>query len=261
MDNTTAATYSSIGGGYGNTVVTGSMWGRSTIAGGQLNTVSGDYSAIPGGSDNDVSGDYAFAFGRGVIIPAAADYHSVFYSATYPGSLLVNGNLRITGTVSKGGGSFLIDHALDPRNKTLRHNFVESPENLCLYRGKVTLDNTGKETVKMPDYFKALTKEDEATITLTSIGRPFNIGYEWNKHFTEFTVYGESGREVSYIVLADRDDPVMRKLYRPVEEEKGNGNFVKGKLLYPEAYGYPVEMSVGYHPEEELEEPIHLDTR
>ena len=253
MDNTTAGTYSTIGGGYGNTV-TSSGFSRSTIAGGQLNTISSEYSAIPGGRDNDVSGDYAFAFGRGVIIPAAADYHSVFYSAAYPGSLLVNGDLRVTGTVSKGGGSFLIDHPLDPENKTLRHNFVESPENLCLYRGKVTLDNTGKETVKMPDYFKALTKEDEATITLTSIGRPFNTGYEWNKYFTEFTVYGESGREVSYIVLADRDDPVMRKLYHPVEEEKGNGNFVKGKLLYPEAYGYPVEMSVDYHPEDELEE-------
>ena len=140
----------------------------------------------------------------------------------------------------------MIDHPLDPENMTLRHNFVESPENLCLYRGKIRLDNNGKATVKMPDYFEALTKEEEATISLTSIGRPFNTGYEWNSNYTEFIVYGEPGREVSYIVLADRDDPVMRKLYRPVEQEKGNGNFEKGKLLYPEAYGYSEEMGVDY---------------
>jgi hypothetical protein len=157
-----------------------------------------------------------------------------------------SGDVHITGSLSKGSGSFLIDHPLDPENKTLRHNFVESPENLCLYRGKIELNGKGEAHVKMPDYFAALTREDEATITLTSIGKPFDTGYEWNHDFTGFTVYGESNREVSYIVLADRDDPVMRELYRPIEEEKGNGHFKKGKLLYAEAYGYPKEMSVDY---------------
>ena len=161
------------------------------------------------------------------------------------------GNVHITGSLSKGSGSFLIDHPLDPQNKTLRHNFVESPENLCLYRGKVKLNSSGEGKVEMPDYFKALTKETEATVTLTSIGRPFNAGYEWNSDYTVFTVYGEPGREVSYVVMADRDDPVMRQLYKPVEEEKGNGNFTKGKLLYPKAYGYPDEMGEDYERQQE----------
>ena len=158
------------------------------------------------------------------------------------------GNVNITGTLSKGAGSFLIDHPLDPLHKTLRHNFVESPENLCIYRGKVKLDATGQAKVRMPDYFAALTREDEATVVLTPIGRtPFLASYEWNDDFTAFTVYGEPQRYVSYQVLADRDDPVIHKLYRPVVEVKGENNgWIPGKLLYPEAYGYPPEMGQDY---------------
>ena len=165
-----------------------------------------------------------------------------------------SGDVHITGALSKGSGSFLIDHPLDPENKTLRHNFVESPENLCLYRGKIKLNDRGEAQVQMPDYFAALTRENEATITLTSIGKPFNTGYEWHHDFTEFTVYGEPNREISYIVLADRDDPVMQQLHRPVEEEKGGGNFEKGKLLYAEAYGYPREMSIDYGKQQTIKE-------
>lgn len=161
-----------------------------------------------------------------------------------------SGNVIVTGSLSKGSGSFLIDHPLDPQNKTLRHNFVESPENLCLYRGKVKLNSSGEGRVEMPSYFKALTKEAEATVTLTSIGRPFNTGYEWNADYTVCTVYGDPNREVSYIVMADRDDPVMRQLYKPVEQDKGKGNFTRGKLLYPEAYGYPKELGETYEMEQ-----------
>jgi len=173
-----------------------------------------------------------------------ASYAVYGTGGTYAGYF--NGNVRVTGTLTKGGGSFLIDHPLDPLNKTLRHNFVESPENLCLYRGKVKLDGNGEAVVRMPDYFAALTKEKEATVSPTPVGKPFMVGYEWNKDFTTFILYGEPNREVTYIVLADRDDPVIHELYKPVEEEKGNGNFTKGKLLYPKAYGYPEQMGVDY---------------
>ncbi|MBL8393065.1 MAG: hypothetical protein JNN21_14525 [Candidatus Accumulibacter sp.] len=148
------------------------------------------------------------------------------------------GNVHVNGIVSKSGGNFLIDHPLDPENKTLRHSFVESPEDLCLYRGKVQLDAAGQGTVRMPSYFAALTREEDATVSLTAIGsKPFLAGYDWNRNFTAFTVHGEPGREVSYLVLADRDDPVIHQLRRPVEEKKGAGYFEKGQLLNPEAYG------------------------
>lgn len=87
MDNTTAGTYSTIGGGHGNTV-TSSLYSRSTIAGGELNTISGQYSAIPGGTDNNVSGDYAFAFGYGVVV--SNDSTTAFYNGTNDGSFCIN---------------------------------------------------------------------------------------------------------------------------------------------------------------------------
>ena len=93
----------------------------------------------------------------------------------------------------------------------------------------------------MPDYFEALTMENEATVVLTSIGKPFLTGYEWEGDFSAFIIFGEPKREVSWVVYADRDDPVIHELGRPVEEEKSGENALceKGKLLYPQAYGYP----------------------
>src|SRR5262249_61136694 len=38
------------------------------------------------------------------------------------------GDVSISGNLSKGGGSFKIDHPLDPENKYLYHSFVESPD-------------------------------------------------------------------------------------------------------------------------------------
>ncbi|OQX78574.1 MAG: hypothetical protein B6D61_05190 [Bacteroidetes bacterium 4484_249] len=159
-----------------------------------------------------------------------------------------SGDVYVSGTLSKGSGSFVIDHPLDPENKLLRHNFVESPENLLIYRGKVELDENGEAQVKMPDYFKALTKEDEASIHLTPVGKPFLTGADWNNDYSAIIIYGDPNRNVFWEVLADRDDPVIHELGKPVEEEKGGENTLceKGKLLYPEAYGFPENMGRDY---------------
>ena len=194
----------------------------------------GSYATSAG--SGDTHGIVAFAGGSGT-----GTKYGLYSYVTGNGTCWAGyfgGNVHVSGTLSKAGGTFLIDHPLDPENKTLRHSFVESPEDLCLYRGKVQLDAAGKGSVKMPSYFAALTREEDATVSLTAIGsKPFLTGYEWNRNFTAFTVYGEPSREVSYLVLADRDDPVVHQLRRPVEEKKGAGYFQKGELLNPEAYG------------------------
>ncbi len=214
-------------------------------------TSYGVHGTASGGSMNyGVYGDVGGNPGYGVYANGGAGRAWAGLGSGDPGGPAgyFHGDVEITGSLSKGSGSFLIDHPLDPLHKLLRHNFVESPENLCLYRGKVRLNSTGKAVVHLPEYFSALTKEEEATVTLTPIGHPFSVGYDWNHDFTAFTIYGEPLREISYIVLADRDDPVIHQLHRPVEESKKNSKICPdGKLLYPAAYGYPENMGKDYH--------------
>jgi hypothetical protein len=200
------------------------------------------------GNTNSTFGVYAYANNNGSG-PVYALYSTAGGGGTgtkYAGYF--NGNVFVGGTISTSGPKpFFIDHPLDPYKKTLRHCAVESPEELCMYRGVVELDRSGKGTVKMPEYFAALTKEEEATVTLTAIGKePFATSYEWAKKFASFTVYGQAGAEVSYIVLANRDDPAVLLLRRPVEEDKSKQD--RGKLMFPEAYGEKPEKGIAPPP-------------
>ncbi len=115
------------------------------------------------------------------------------------------------------------------------------------------MDAKGEARVALPDYFKALTKEKEASIHLTPVGRPFLTGAEWNSDYAGMIIYGDPDREVFWEVLADRDDPVIHQLGKPVEEDKGGTGSLceKGKLLYPEAYGYPASMGRDYKAKQE----------
>lgn len=54
------------------------------------------------------------------------------------------GDVDVDGDLSKAGGSFKIDHPLDPANKYLYHSFVESPDMMNIYNGNVTTDAEGK---------------------------------------------------------------------------------------------------------------------
>ena len=57
----------------------------------------------------------------------------------------VVGNINCTGTLSKGSGSFKIDHPLANMSNThnLYHSFIEGPQADLIYRGKVDLENGG----------------------------------------------------------------------------------------------------------------------
>jgi hypothetical protein len=50
-----------------------------------------------------------------------------------------SGNLDVTGALSKGSGSFKIDHPLKPDTHHLVHSFIEGPQADNLYRGTVAL--------------------------------------------------------------------------------------------------------------------------
>src|SRR5262249_35543573 len=75
------------------------------------------------------------------------------------------GDVSVSGNLSKGGGSFKIDHPLDPENKYLYHSFVESPDMMNVYNGNVVTDASGDAFVEMPEYFEALNKDFRYQLT------------------------------------------------------------------------------------------------
>ena len=77
---------------------------------------------------------------------SGSGYKGVF-SVDAGGNGFYAGNLNVTGKLTKGSGSFKIDHPLDPANKYLSHSFVESPDMMNVYNGNITTDRHGLATV------------------------------------------------------------------------------------------------------------------
>jgi hypothetical protein len=68
-----------------------------------------------------------------------------------PGEKLdVSGNVTISGSLSKGSGSFKIDHPIKPETHHLVHSFIEGPQADNIYRGKVALVG-GTATVNLDE--------------------------------------------------------------------------------------------------------------
>jgi trimeric autotransporter adhesin len=70
------------------------------------------------------------AYGCGVQGSASGTGGSfgVFATSENSYALYVDGTSDFIGTMSKPGGSFKIDHPVDPACKYLYHSFVESPD-------------------------------------------------------------------------------------------------------------------------------------
>src|SRR5262245_9593145 len=79
---------------------------------------------------------------------------------------IFQGDVDITGTLTKGGGSFKIDHPLDPQNKYLYHSFVESPDMMNIYNGNVTTDADGSAVVTLPEWFEVLNRDFRYQLTV-----------------------------------------------------------------------------------------------
>jgi len=150
------------------------------------------------------------------------------------------GNLGVAGTLSKGSGSFKIDHPLDPENKYLYHSFVESPDMKNIYDGVAVLDAGGEATVTLPSWFEALNRDSR--YQLTAIGAPGPNLYIAEKiSANRFKIAGGTpGMEVSWQVTGIRKDAYADMHRIPVEESKPAAE--RGRYLHPEAFGFPKEM-------------------
>jgi hypothetical protein len=158
------------------------------------------------------------------------------------------GNVYVTGTLSKGGGGFKIDHPLDPENQYLYHSFVESPDMMDVYNGNVVLDGSGEAWVELPEWFEALNRDFR--YQLTAIGAPgpdLYVAQEIANNRFEISG-GKPGMKVSWQVTGIRKDPFAEKHRIPVEEEKPASE--RGKYLHPDAYNLPPTMGADYSEKE-----------
>lgn len=154
-----------------------------------------------------------------------------FISGAWTGSsvtLLPDKSVQFAGTISKGGGTFLIDHPLDPFNKNLRHGFVEAPRYDLIYRGTVQLVS-GRATVDIDaasnmtsGTFAALTTN--AVVTSLQNQEGFARLKPWPINGGSFEVICEDDTctdLVSWVVIAERNDPFVKSDLDPNTDSDG----------------------------------------
>ncbi len=163
------------------------------------------------------------------------------------------GRVNVTGVLSKGGGSFKIDHPLDPQNKYLYHSFVESPDMKNIYDGVVTLDVSGQAEIILPEWFGVLNKDFRYQLTCIGGFAQIYISKEVNNN--RFSIAGGTpGLKVSWQLTGIRKDAFAEKNRIPVEEMKPANE--RGKYLYPEAAGASKSMGINYEMEQGIQREI-----
>ncbi len=154
-----------------------------------------------------------------------------------------SGNVNVTGTLSKGGGAFRIDHPLDPENKYLQHSFVESPDMMNVYNGNVLLQANGEAWVELPAYFAALNRDFRYQLTCIGGFAPIYIAEKINNNRFKISG-GQAGLEVSWQVTGVRKD-AFAEAHR-IQTEVNKVTAQRGKYLYPKEWGKPESDGVDY---------------
>ncbi len=142
-----------------------------------------------------------------------------FYNHTGTGIWWIGGNVTVTGALSKGSGTFLIDHPLDPANRDLAHGFVEAPRYDLIYRGTVALVD-GRATVDIdaasnmsPGTFEALTTNAVVTSLQNQSGfarlRPGAIAGGSFEIICEDDTCTDT---VSWVIIAERNDAFVKHM-------------------------------------------------
>jgi hypothetical protein len=126
----------------------------------------------------------------------------------------VTGALDVSGALSKGSGSFKIDHPLKPKSHHLVHSFVEAPQADNIYRGKVALvggsatvnlDNAGRMTegtfVALNGNIQCFTSNEDGWTAIR--------GSVSGNTLTIQAQDASCADTVSWLVIGERHDPHM----------------------------------------------------
>jgi hypothetical protein len=153
-----------------------------------------------------------------------------------------NGQGAVTGNFSKAGGSFKIDHPLDPANKYLQHSFVESPDMMNIYNGIATLGADGTATVALPDWFGALNASFRYQLTAIGKSAPglfVSAGVKDNR----FSIAGgAAGQDVSWQVTGIRQDK-WAQAHR-IEVELAKAGAERGRYLHAKEHGKAASVAI-----------------
>jgi hypothetical protein len=143
-----------------------------------------------------------------------------------------SGNLTIDGRITKGSGSFTIDHPLDPANKKLSHSFVESPDMMNIYNGNITTNEQGEAVVELPPYFSALNRDFRYQLTV--IGQFAQAIVAEKIKNNQFKIKTDKPNiEVSWQITGIRQDKFANDQRIAVEEDKPTAE--RGKCIYAPA--------------------------
>jgi len=183
------------------------------------------------GGDHEVT--EVESYGQGYYQTYYQSYYQSTYSTEFTTNVSADKTLAISDYISKGSGTFVIDHPLDPENKLLYHSFVESPDVKNIYDGVATLDGNGEVIVELPEYFEALNKDFRYQVKGLNQPAPnLYIKQEvTNNHFT--IAGGPANARISWQVTGIRQDPYI--LANPIipEVDKGPDEIMdKGEYLF-----------------------------
>jgi hypothetical protein len=214
--------------GSSDPAVWGSNWGNGTAVYGRSTSGRG----VVGGGTIGVD---AYGSSYGVYARNTADPSGL--AGYFNGSVVVNSHLAVY-----GNKIFKIDHPLDPENRYLLHNAVESSERKNVYDGVARLDEDGAAWVDLPEWFEAL--NGDFRYQLTAVG-----GAAPNLHVSEeisenrFKIAGgEGGMKVCWQITGSRKDPWAAANPFEAEEEKSPED--RGRFLHPDLYNAPEEQRV-----------------
>lgn len=161
--------------------------------------------------------------------------------ASYAG--VFTGSVSISGVLSKGSGTFKIDHPADPANKYLVHSFVESPDMMNIYNGNIQTDADGNASIQLPEYFSILNKDFRYQLTVIGSFAHAVVMEEVDEVTNSFKVKSDlPNTKVSWMITGVRKDP-FANANRVVDEVEKSAD-EKGFYLHPELYGESADKQV-----------------
>jgi hypothetical protein len=111
----------------------------------------------PGGSSYGVYGYSAGSSNNYAVYGLSANGYAGYF----------DGDVHITGILSKGSGTFVQPHANDP-TKEIQYAFFEGPEHAVFFRGTASLKN-GTAVIELPENFRMVAAEEGIQVQVTPL--------------------------------------------------------------------------------------------